>query len=300
MTARALESGQSLTAAGGRTDQAHLIEKRVAERVPAGPLSRLLGLRSEATDLEEMLEEGQCRVESEVGASLGPQGIHVAADEGRQSQGHLQLSASIGLGTATRHPDLAAREPFGRPQERHHAVSQLGSELDRRGSQRAEIDRHGLGGGLLRQVGRRALAAQPARDAGRVLSQGIERRRHVDPQGAIDRLMADAEAEDHPASCGVGDQGRTLCTRVRLPQVDVSDPGSDLDRVGGLPHQLGGCQHVVVDLGAEDRFEAAPFGLAGHGADLRRSPTDTRNDAKSQTFGHRVPPEEALPITPLR
>jgi hypothetical protein len=47
------------------------------------------------------------------------------------------------------------------------------------GGKCAEIDRHGLDGGLLRQVGRRALAAQPARDAKRVLAQGVERRRHV-------------------------------------------------------------------------------------------------------------------------
>src|SRR5262249_42424084 len=113
-------------------------------------LSGFLGLRSKTADMEEMLEEGQCRVETKVGAGGPHQGSPVAPDKSRQSQGHFQLSAPGSFRAAARHPSLAARDTLGGPQERHDAIGQLTGELDRGGSKRAQVDRDVVDGGLLR------------------------------------------------------------------------------------------------------------------------------------------------------
>src|SRR5215831_2630328 len=75
-----------------------------------------------------------------------------------------------------------------------------------------------------------------------------------------------------------------------MAQVDVGDPAADLNRLGGLAHQLGGGQHVIVDFGAEDRVEAGGLGLLGHRTNLRRPPAGAWNDPQSQALYHRFSP----------
>src|SRR5215468_4464396 len=85
-----------------------------------------------------------------------------------------------------------------------------------------------------------------------------------------------------------------------MAQIDVGDPAADLNRLGGLAHQLGGGQHVIVDFGAEDRVEAGGLGLLGHRTNLRRPPAGAWNDPQSQALYHRSSPcYEVLPHASL-
>src|SRR5215468_118209 len=85
-----------------------------------------------------------------------------------------------------------------------------------------------------------------------------------------------------------------------MAQIDVGDPAADLNRLGGLAHQLGGGQHVIVDFGAEDRVEAGGLGLLGHRTNLRRPPAGAWNDPQSQALYHRSSPCcEVLPNASL-
>src|SRR5262245_60971752 len=60
------ECRQSLAAARRRADQTNRVEERIAQGLAAHTLPGLCGLRREAADLQQMLEEGQRRVEAEV------------------------------------------------------------------------------------------------------------------------------------------------------------------------------------------------------------------------------------------
>jgi hypothetical protein len=72
-------------------------------------------------------------------------------------------------------------------------------------------------GGLLGQVGGRALAVQPVAYCEHVAVQVRGRVGHVDRQGVVHRLVADAEPQDEPAPGVVGDQARPLGAGIGVP-----------------------------------------------------------------------------------
>jgi len=64
---------------------------------------------------------------------------------------------------------------------------------------------------------------------------GRRRVGHLNTERAIDRLVADAKAEDEPS---VGSHRRPASQswrRYRKPQIDIGDPAADLDALGGSP-----------------------------------------------------------------
>jgi hypothetical protein len=138
-------------------------------------------------------------------------------------------------------------------------------------------------------MGGRAFAVQPARHLNSVLLQCPCRRRHVNAEGFVDWLMADAESEDHAALGGVGNKGSAPRTQIGMAQINVCHPAADLDAGCGFSHQLSGCQHIGIDLCGEDCFEAGRFSFAGDSSDVRSTPTSPRDDAESHPFCHISP-----------
>jgi hypothetical protein len=84
-------------------------------------------------------------------------------------------------------------------------------------------------------------------------------------------LTADAEAEDHPPAGRVGGHDRRFGTKIGKPQIDMGDPGADLELAGRQPHQLCRGDRVDVDLGAEDGLETGIFGSPRDVLDLAGS-----------------------------
>ena len=110
--------------------------------------------------------------------------------------------------------------------------------LDGRQAERRDVDRHPDGCGLLGKVGGRPVPVQPVPHLDRVAVQVRGCVAHVDGEGVVHRLVADAEPEDEPAAGVVGDQAGALRAGVGVAQVDAGDPGADLDVCRGAAHEL--------------------------------------------------------------
>ena len=85
--------------------------------------------------------------------------------------------------------------------------------------------------------------------------------------------MTDAEAEDEAPVGRIGREHRGLGANIGKPQIDVGDPGADLEVPGRRAHQLGRRHRIVVDLGAEYRLEPAIFGCPCDILDLAGAPS---------------------------
>ena len=68
---------------------------------------------------------------------------------------------------------------------------------------------------------------EPTRHLDRVFAQGARRVGHLNTERAINRLVADAKAEDEPSVGRIGDQHRCLGADIRKPQIDIGDRAAD-------------------------------------------------------------------------
>src|SRR5215212_5250773 len=73
-----------------------------------------------------------------------------------------------------------------------------------------------------------------------------------------------------------------------MTQVDIGDPGPDLNATRGGAHQLGGGHDIIVDLGGEDCVEAGLLSLPRDRLGLRCTPTHARDNSQGQSFCHRA------------
>src|SRR5437899_125551 len=108
----------------------------------------------------------------------------------------------------------------------------------------------------------RSVTAHPGLDLGGVPPHVVGSLGHVDPQRVVNRMMAHSQSEDKPSASSFRDQGCALSTDIRMAEVDIGNPGSDLDALGRGAHKLCRGQRVVVHLRTEDRVEPGRLGLA--------------------------------------
>src|SRR5262249_54123107 len=105
----------------------------------------------------------------------------------------------------------------------------------------------------------------------------------------VDRLMADTQAEDQPTAGDLGGQCRSLRTEIGGAQIDMGDPGADLEPMGGQAHQQYGRHRVVVDFGAKRRLEAGILRGPRDVLYLAGAPPRSRDEAEPQPFRHPLP-----------
>src|SRR5438445_646925 len=72
-------------------------------------------------------------------------------------------------------------------------------------------------------------------------------------------------------------------------QIDMGDPGADLEPTGGEAHQQCGRHRVVVDFGAKSRLEAGILRGSRDVLYLGGTPPRSRDQAEPQPFRHPLP-----------
>src|SRR5439155_15685678 len=116
---RGAKRGELFPAAGHRTRQADRVQQAVAQRAAAGALLHLSRLLREAARPEEPLEKREGRVQAEILPGDIAHGVHVVANEDRQTHGDVGLAEPRGFGATAVDPGLALRHAGSRPQKRH-------------------------------------------------------------------------------------------------------------------------------------------------------------------------------------
>ena len=130
------------------------------------------------------------------------------------------------------------------------AVGSLGREAHHPGRERRQQQRRGLGRGRRDVSGRRHPVEVLAHRGERPLV-GVAAAGH-------DRGVADAERENEAAGECLGECGRTVRGRRRVPRPDAGDPCGDDDPLGGAEQRRRMREDLAIGVVLADPYGAVP------------------------------------------
>ena len=265
-----MECGQLLAAAGGRAEDAYLLDHAVGNaRRRGAPAAAPPGvahgvhLVDEAAAPPLLAVEGQVAEERQVVTRRGTGPFQVVGDERGNAEDAPDLVRAAARGGRGVSGCLQQAGQIGqRGQERHDAVRQFAADGRAFDRDRAHVHGHRVST-LLRAVeAAERLAAEQRGQRGDVGTHVFARAFHADAERFEQRPVAHAEPKGHAAVRQLGNRDGRHAGQERVAEIDVGDVRADRDARRGEADGFGTGQRVAAALVDEDRIEAAVFRLA--------------------------------------